>query len=406
MQLMKKLTAPLLIAGMLLFGGPLTAQGLFSPVVIVNDSVITAFEVEQRQQFLTLLNAPRSSRDAVVEELIDERLRATVVNSVGLDLSEEALQAGMEEFAARVNLSAEEFIVVLEENGVAKETFQDFVRVGVAWREYIGARFGPRLEVTEEEIDQALGSSTGSTDIRVLVSEIIIPAPAERLAEVEEIATLIAASTSEAEFSEYARQYSATATRDQGGRLGWQSLSNLPPVLRPLLLGLAPGEVTDPIPIPNAVALFQLRDIQEAGTQPEEFAAIDYAIYYIPGGRSEAGLNAARKVRSEIDRCDDLYGVAQGQPPETLERGSRPPAEIPADVALELSKLDPGETSTALTRNNGETLVFLMLCGRTAVANQDVNRDQAASSLRAQRLTAIADSFLEQLRADARIVFP
>jgi len=39
------------------------------------------------------------------------------------------------------------------------------------------------------------------------------------------------------------------------------------------------------------------------------------------------------------------------------------------------------------------------------VANQDVDRDQVARSLRSQRLNAIADSFLDQLRADSRIVF-
>lgn len=406
MHQFKKLMAPLLVSAALLVGTQVTAQGLFSPAVYVNNSVITEFEIEQRQRFLSLLNAPGASRNDVIETLIDERLRAEAVAQVGFELSEEALQAGLEEFAARVNLTSEEFIAGLEESGVAKESFEDFVRVGVEWREYVGARFGSRLEVTEAEIDQALGSGSGTSNIRVLVSEIIIPAPENRRQEVEEIATRIAASSSQEEFSNFAREFSATATRDQGGRLEWQSLSALPPVLRPLLLGLAPGEVTEPIAIPNAIALFQLRDIQEAGTQAEEFAAIDYAVYYIAGGRSSAGLQAANKVRAQVDTCDDLYGLALGQPEEVLERGSRPVAEIPTDIALELSKLDPGEESTALTRNNGETLVFLMLCGRTAVDNQDVERDQVARSLRNQRLNEIADSFLDQIRANSRIVFP
>ena len=95
-------------------------------------------------------------------------------------------------------------------------------------------------------------------------------------------------------------------------------------------------------------------------------------------------------------RCAD-------QPPEALERGSKPVGEIPSDIAFELSKLDPGESSVALTRNNGQTLLFVMMCGRTAVANEDIGREEVAASLRTARLNAIADSFLEQLRADARI---
>ena len=89
-----------------------------------------------------------------------------------------------------------------------------------------------------------------------------------------------------------------------------------------------------------------------------------------------------------------------------LERDSKIPSEIPQDFAIELSKLDPGETSTALTRADGQTLVFLMLCGRTAAANQDVAREDVAAALRSARINAYAASFLDQLRADARIVLP
>jgi peptidyl-prolyl cis-trans isomerase SurA len=389
----------------LIFGTQVAAQSLFSTAARVNDSIITEFEIEQRQRFLTLLNAPGASRDAVLEELINERLRAEAVANAGFETTAEALTAGKEEFAARVNLSSEEFITVLEENGVAEETFDDFVGTGIAWRNFIQTAFGRRIEVSEREIDAALANTSSATTIQVLISEIIIPAPPDQLELVQEVAEQIAASQSQEEFSNYARQYSATASRDVGGRLPWQSLSNLPPVLRPILLGLAPGDVTDPISIPNAVALFQLRDMQETGAPSQEYAAIDYAVYYIAGGRTERALAEAARVRSEVDVCDDLYGIAQGQPEEALERGSRAPADIPSDVAIELAKLDPGETSVALTRPTaeGQALMFLMLCGRTALANEDVAREDVAASLRSARLNAIAESYLDQLRADARI---
>ncbi|MEM1076319.1 MAG: peptidylprolyl isomerase [Pseudomonadota bacterium] len=386
--------------------GPVMAQSLFSPSILVNDSVITEFEIEQRQLFLSLLNAPGASREAVIEALIDDRLRTQGIASVGFAVSEETIEAGLEEFAGRVDLSAEEFIVVLEENGIAKETFENFVIIGVTWRDYIRARYVPRLQVTETEIDQALGSGRGTTDIRVLLSEIIIPVPAGREQEVEEVASAIAASGSQAEFSSFAREYSATATRENGGQLPWQPLSDLPAVLRPVILALAPGEVTEPIAIPDAVALFQLRGIQESGEVAESYAAIDYALYLIPGGRSERALAQAQSLRTEVDVCNDLYGIAKDQPPEILERVTKAPSEIPTDIALELSKLDIGESSVALTRNNGQTLIFLMLCGRTSVANEEADRTDVANALRGARLNAISESILDQLRADARIVIP
>jgi peptidyl-prolyl cis-trans isomerase SurA len=124
----------------------------------------------------------------------------------------------------------------------------------------------------------------------------------------------------------------------------------------------------------------------------------------MPGGRSDETLAKARVLAGRVDRCDDLYGVAKGQPAEVLERGTLAPAEVPTDIAYELSKLDPGEVSTALTRANGQTLVFLMLCGRTTKLNEDVNREEFSIGLRNRRLTALADGYLAQLRADARII--
>ena len=353
------LTALCLTVGMAL---PVLGQNNpFAPVARVNESVITAFEVEQRARFLSLLNQPGTGRDVVLEALIEDRLRLQAARSFGLSLSDESLQTGLEEFANRVNLSAEEFVTALEQAGVARETFRDFIAVQLIWRDLIRGRFGNRVQVNESDIDRAVAASDQATGLRVLLSEIIIPAPPPRAAQVQAIAQEISQVRTASEFSSFARRFSATASRGAGGRLDWTPLNNLPAQLRPLILALSPGEVTQPLNLPNAVALFQLRDIEETGRAQPEFAAIEYAAYYMDGGRSADTLARAEQLRKSVDVCDDLYGIAKGQPAEVLDRGSLPPSEIPDDIALELAKLDPGEVSTTLTRANGQTLVFLML---------------------------------------------
>lgn len=379
------------------------AQNLFAPVAQVNDSVVTEFEVQQRQRFLQLLNAPGSDRKSVVDGLIDDRLRSALMRQAGGELSPEEVRQGQTDFAARANLTAEEFITALGQSGVDEETFRDFVTISVLWRDYIRARYGNTVTISDAEIDRALGADGSGSGIRVLLSEIIIPAPPQNAARVAALADQISQTQSEAEFSSYARRYSATASRGNGGRMPWTPLEKLPPSLHPIILALAPGEVTAPLPIPNAIALFQLRGIEETGTPSRAYSEIDYAAYYIPGGRSEAGLAQAAKVRAKVDVCDDLYGIAKGQPAEVLDRGAKKPGEIPQDVAIELAKLDPGESSIALTRADGQTLVFLMLCNRTAEANAEVDRDSVIASIRQRKLQGYADQLLEQLRADAQI---
>ncbi|HBS50058.1 MAG TPA: peptidylprolyl isomerase, partial [Rhodobacteraceae bacterium] len=240
--------------------------------------------------------------------------------------------------------------------------------------------------------------------VRVLLSEIIIPVTPANAEEVAALSEDLSQIRNPEEFSQAAARYSATETRTRGGRIDWMALSELPQNLQPALLALSPGEVTAPLQLPNAVALFQLRDIQEIAAPTPRYSAIDYAAYYIPGGRSPEGLQQAAELKARVDTCDDLYGVAKGQPPQVLDRESVAPAQIPQDIALELAKLDPGEVSTALTRNNGQTLVFLMLCSRTSAQNAEATREQVANALTQRRLAAFAESELEQLQAEATIV--
>lgn len=401
---LNRLTHSIAVIGVaLLTTTPAGAQNLYTPAAKVNQSVVTEFEVQQRRRFLEVLNAPGATRQGALDSLIDERLRNEAVTQSGIELTSQGIEDSLAEFAARANLSSEEFISTLEQSGVSRETFRDFVVNAVGWRELIRARYASRVQITDAEISRALGETRGS-GVRVLVSEIIIPAPPREAARVNALAERISQSRSVAEFSNFASQYSATASRGRGGRLDWQNLTDLPPSLQPLILGLAPGEVTDPLPIPNAVALFQLRDIQETSVTAPSYSSIEYAAYYIAGGRSDAGLAQAAAVRGHVDNCNDLYGVAKGQPVEVLDRVTKAPAEIPQDIAIELSKLDPGEVSTALTRANGQTLVFLMMCGRTASANKEATREDVTNALRQERLSGYAEQLLEQLRADARIV--
>lgn len=380
------------------------AQGLFSPVITVNGDAVTGYELEQRAQLLRLLNAPGDPMELARTALIEDRLKLQAAKAIDLDVAPEDVQKGIDDFAARTNLSTDEVLKALKEGGVSQQTLRDFVKMNLLWRDYVGARFGARARPSDAEIDRAMGQGGSSSGIQVLLSEVIIPVTPQTAAQVEQLGEQIAAIESYEGFSAAATQYSASDSRAQGGRLDWMPLTRLPAPLQPVILGLKKGEVSPPLNLPNAVALFQMRDIRETGVSTPRYAKIDYATYLIPGGRSPEARATAQGIIERIDTCDDLYGINKGKPEELLARKSQAPREIPRDIALELAKLDNGETSTALTRNDGQTLVLLMLCNRTADAAADASREQIANALIEQRLQSFAASHLQQLRADALIV--
>ena len=345
---------------------------------------------------------PGDPLETAREELINDRLKQAVLEQAGLELSEEDVTAGMEELAGRANLSLNDFLTALQQQGVEPQTLRDFTKVGLGWREYTRARFLSRARPTPDEIDRAMGAS-GSGSVQVLLSEFIVPINEQNAAQVEDLISQVAELKGYDSFSAAAAQYSAAASRDDGGRLPWMPLTKLPPQLQEIVMALKPGEISEPLPLQSAVALFQMRGVREADGAAPRYTAIEYAAYYVPGGRTPEGIAAAQKILNSVDTCDDFYGLAQGQDASVLDVQSLPPSEIPRDIALELAKLDPNETSTALTRNDGQTLMVLMLCGRTADLGEDSSRETVANALAAQRMTSLVDSYLEQLRADARI---
>ena len=81
----------------------------FAPRVTVNGSVITNFEIAQRALFLRALRLPGDPEKEAIRALIEDRLGQQAAKAAGVTVSAEDIAGGMTEFAARANLSAEEF---------------------------------------------------------------------------------------------------------------------------------------------------------------------------------------------------------------------------------------------------------------------------------------------------------
>jgi len=388
------------VVALCLAAAPGLAQSPFSPAVTVNDHVVTHYEIAQRARLLDVLNAPGDLQQRARETLIDERLQQIAGARAGLSATPDEIETGMAEFAGRANMDTQAFIAAIGEEGVAPETFRDFVANGITWRNVVRARFGPRSQVTEEEIDRALTLSGSESGAQINLAEIVIPLTPQNQATLRtDLAALVEeVNGSIGAFAEAARAYSAAPSSQQGGSVGWRPLSSIPPQMRAMLLPMTVGEVTDPVPLGQAIGIFQMRGLQETGFVTPEVTAVEYAQVPIPGGRSEAALAEATTLRASIDRCDDLYGVRPGG----FEIVTLPIEDVPGDISVELMRLDAGEVSTNLTRANGETLLFVMLCGRSTELPEG-GREEVRAALFQQRMESYADGYLAELRADAII---
>lgn len=424
---MRHFLSSIALAAMIATGAlaPASAQGLFSPVVYVNDSVVTGYEVDQRMRFMQVIGAPDASAAAAEAALIDDRLRIQAAREIDIEITPEGLQGGLDEFAGRAGLDAASFTAQLEGAGIEAGVFRDFVEAGTVWREVIRARLLPLIEVSEGEVDQQLQRVVETPVInRVLLSEIIIPAPPGQEAQALDLAERISASRpTEAQFADAARQYSATPSAEQGGRLDMLALDNLPPSLRPIITSLQPGQVSPALPVDGAVVVFFLRDAQGTLRPGAREQVLDYMTLRL------ASVTQAAQLAARTLGCDDLYVQAGPEIAPQVQRQTASQGAIPTAIAARLASLDPDEAGV-VPAGAGADLV--MLCSRqpalaaqsqvatTALPQDGVenavpqdapadgipSRDAVRDQLFNAKINAAAEGLLADLRADAIIRRP
>jgi peptidyl-prolyl cis-trans isomerase SurA len=373
----------------------------FSPRLYVNDRVITQFEVDQRVEFLKVLRSPGDLEKEALKALVEDRLRQSEAERLDLELTDDEVKAGMEEFAQRANMNADQLIAELAKVDIAAETLRDFVSSGLLWRKAVRARFQGMVPINENDVDLAIEAATRPGLLRVLVSELVLPVPEgeDGAAQLEQATSLSESIGNEAEFAAAAQEFSAAPTAGNGGRLDWMPLTNLPGAIGASLLALGPGQVSEPLPVPGAVVLFMLRDLALDTSGEPIRVNVEWAEFLVPDDPQEIA-----RLRGAVDVCYDLNAQAKGLPADRLTVTTQPASQVPGDVGMELARLDPGESSVALTR--GGFRRFLMLCSRSEDREDPPTRDQVRERVINQKVEGLSTGYLQELRSAAIIREP
>jgi peptidyl-prolyl cis-trans isomerase SurA len=240
--------------------------------VIVNNAVVTNYDIEQRMLLLDALGAPDvDRRELAVQQLTEDRVKLQAAESLGIELPEGAIEAGLEEFATGRGLTVENVLSILEGRGIDRQTMNDFVESGLIWREVVATRFRQRATPTEADLDAALGRLATTPQEVMQLAEIALPfaerGEAETLAFAEQLRRELARG---ANFAAAARQYSRSETAANGGALEPMPSARLPSAIRSQVLLLSPGQVTQPIPISGGVAIIKLLSIRQEPPQPAD----------------------------------------------------------------------------------------------------------------------------------------
>jgi peptidyl-prolyl cis-trans isomerase SurA len=399
-----------LIGSLLLLTAPLAAQAQnpYSAAYVVNEKAITYWDIEQRIKLLEALGARGGVRELAIEQLTNERLQIYAAELLDLELPEEAVEQGIEEFAQRRNLTGEQVKQGLLERGISEEAFHEFVYAGLIWREVVQARFRALAQPSEADLDAALDFAGRAVSESVNIQEIALPFEERGEEATRDLADRLSRDLNRgASFTAAVNRYSRSESARRGGNVGWVPAENLPPNVAGQVLALLPGEVTAPIELPAGVMIVKLLDIREEPRTNAENAELSvvYSQLIIPlsANAPEAAVNAAMEqaesIRRDVRFCADVdskaeeFGIGSGRSEPT------PANAVPADVAGLIANMDVGDTEI---RRDSRGVVLVMLCSRSDEFSPE-ERETLRRRLFAERMTSFGNGYLQELLSDAVI---
>lgn len=143
-------------AGLILTGlpAPSRAQNI---VVMVNGDPITDFDIEQRSKLDALTTQKTPSREQIINELIDDKVKLKEGKKYGVDPGISDINQSYEGMAQRMRISPDQLTKSLETKGVRPETLKGRMKAEMVWTSLVRGRFKEKLMVGERDVAQAVG---------------------------------------------------------------------------------------------------------------------------------------------------------------------------------------------------------------------------------------------------------
>lgn len=256
--------------------GPAAAQSApdaFSAAGFVNGMAITNFDVEQRARLLGLERGQPAPPDVAFDAMVEDRLKRAAAEAAGIEIRREDVEGALARFAAARGVDAAGLETRLRRAGVSLGAVRAFLETELMFGALIGRDFGPQSTVSDAELDAEIAARGLDRAIAFNLGEISIPAASPEAA-ARAAAAVLAEYRGGADFAALARRHSRAPSAGQGGRVGWIPADRIPPGIAEAVAALAPGEATDPIPVPGGaviLAVFERREeAREIGPEDRE----------------------------------------------------------------------------------------------------------------------------------------
>lgn len=380
-----------------------------SVAAVVNDKVITTYDVRQRM-LLTMMSAggripPEAMgqlQQRALRELIQEKLKLQETQKFEMEFSDSDFNNELGGMAAQFNLAPAQLLQALEAQGISAKSLRAQIQAGVLWPELVQGRYRDRVRVSENEIENTMERMREDASLdQFLVSEVCIPVddPSKAQQYYQGGLQLIEQMRRGVPFSVIAQQYSACTTAAVGGDVGWVRAGELSPELDNAIRNLPAGAVTNPIPSEGAFMILAVRDTREAAVAGEPTFTLAYA-----SAPESVGENAARLAFDKLKNSD-----ACSQRALRIDLGQDIGYALLENITLD--QIDPRFSDHVDGLNRGDTMPVIRADGAfhaAYVCDKDdglglPSRETLESRILQRQLSRISQQYLRDLERKSAV---
>jgi peptidyl-prolyl cis-trans isomerase SurA len=232
-------------------------------VVIANGSPITVYDIDQRTKLIETSSHKTPTRQEVINELIDDRIKIAKAKSYGFEVPETEIDAAFNNMAKNQHIAPQQFAQFLERAGISPNTVKARIRAELTWTQLVRGKFSASLEIGESEINKALYASDRADTVGYVytlypVMLVIPPGSTPEIMEAKrrEAENLRSRFVSCNEGLAFSRALRDVAVREPITR----NSAELTPQLRELLGNMPIGRLTTPDVTTQGLQMFALCD--------------------------------------------------------------------------------------------------------------------------------------------------
>ena len=382
--------------------------------VIVDDGVImesqitkTLADVSKRYDDQNIPPPPADILlEQVTEKLIIEELQLQMADRAGVRISDAELNLTLSRLAANNQLSLEEFVVFVEENGDSYEDLREQMRREMRIQRIQRGRVNSSIDITEKEFESFLATdeTLSALDPELLVRQILV----KNLSTANEIIELL---NNGSNFAEIAKEKSISSNAQSGGLLNWRKAVDMPELFEKALANQSIGFISKPLESGSGYHILKLEDKRGEFVQFEDQWQSRH-ILLIPSAirteeDTELELNNLRQRVIDGESFESLAKEFSEDPGSALQGGDLGwlgLGVLAEEFEATMLEMEIGKISPVFQTEFG--FHFLeVLAKRSHELTDDLIKDRAYSILYARKFDEELENTLRSMRAEAFVEF-